>query len=433
VDFVLFIVVTAILFIRPTDFVPGLEVPLYLIAIVSCSLLSWHKIVAQLGASALKERPVLVFAIGILVLSVLSNLVNGKLENSGDFVADFVKFLIFYLLMLAQLDSPRRLRVFTSWVACIIVVPVALAVAHFHGLIHVPAFLVTVDDGGNVLAEGATTIRRLGATGNFADPNDLCEIVNCAMIFSLCGLLRRGGGLARLLWLAPLALFGYALILTQSRGGFLAALAGVAVLYLSRFRGVKSLVLGGAILAMMFAFASGRQSTLSTKEGTGQGRIQIWDTGFEMIKESPLFGHGSGALQQKLGRSAHNAFVAIYTDLGVPGGTLLFGQYFYCLANLVKLGSKKVTLPDPEMRRLRPYLLASMASFATSEMSLTHPYALITYTMFGLGSAGIRLADPSPPLAEVNLSGRLVSKVLLYSVAFFLALYAFVRLSVRYG
>ena len=41
VDFFLFILVTAILFIRPTDFVPGLEaVPLYYLAILPCLIVS---------------------------------------------------------------------------------------------------------------------------------------------------------------------------------------------------------------------------------------------------------------------------------------------------------------------------------------------------------------------------------------------------------
>ena len=94
------------------------------------------------------------------------------------------------------------------------------------------------------------------APGIFGDPNDVCEILNCAMIFSLYGLLDRGGGLRRVLWLAPMALFGHALALTHSRGGFLGAVVGLMVLFRSRFRGTKSLVLAGAALALMFVLSS---------------------------------------------------------------------------------------------------------------------------------------------------------------------------------
>ena len=68
-DFGLFLLVTAIMIIRPADFVPGLvDVPLYQIAIVPCIILSWHKLIPQLTMAGLRERPVLVFGIGILLV-----------------------------------------------------------------------------------------------------------------------------------------------------------------------------------------------------------------------------------------------------------------------------------------------------------------------------------------------------------------------------
>ena len=63
-------------------------------------------------------------------------------------------------------------------------------------------------------------------------------------------------------------------------------------------------------------------------------------------------------------------------------------------------------MPDPRLCQLQPFLLASLASFATSEMSLTNPFSLVTYVMFGLATVFIRLADPSPPLPDLLLNGR---------------------------
>jgi hypothetical protein len=424
-DFALFILVTAILFIRPTDFVPGLdEVPIYQIAIVPCILLSWHKLVPQLSPAALKERPVFVFGIGILVVSIISNLLRGKVETGSEVVVEYVKVLIFYLLMLAHLDSPGRLRLFGGCLVGIILVPITLAVLNYNGYINITSFKVLDDDG----------YRRLTATGNFGDPNDACEIINCAMLLSLPGLLARGGGPGRVLWLAPLGIFGYALKLTQSRGGFLGAAVGLVVLLRGRFRGMKSLVLVGAALGLLFLLIGGsRQTSLDTGEGTGQGRIQLWDAGFELMKRSPLIGWGTGGFLENVKRVAHNAFVQTYTDLGFFGGTLFVGQYFYCLMNLAKLGSKRFTLPDPELRRLHPFFLALLAGFATSEMSVTNAFSPVNYTMFGLATAFIRLADPSPPLPDLVLSWTLVRRVILFSCLFLVALYIFIRMNLRYG
>lgn len=345
-DFVLFILVTAILFLRPSDFVPGLEVvPLYLIAIVPCLLLSWNKLVPQLSMKGLRELPVLVFGIGILLVSIISSSVNERFQLGVDFASGFIKLLILFMLMLAQLDSARRLKFFLGCLVGIILIPIVLAVLNFHGYIGISAF-ETMDSEG---------VRRIGATGNFGDPNDVCEILNVAMIFSLYGLLDRGRGLTRVLWLAPMALFGYALALTQSRGGFLGAAAGLAVLLLSRFQGTKSLVMAAMLLALMFVvFGGGRQTSFSTGEGTSQSRIQLWDDGFEMFKQSPLIGVGIDGFFDPIGHAPHNAFVKAYAELGFLGGALLFGQYFYSLRNLASLGSKRVTLPDREMSRLHP-------------------------------------------------------------------------------
>ncbi len=427
VDFALFILVTAIMFIRPMDFVPGLEgAPIYLIAVVPCIILSWHKLVPQLSTAGLRDRPVLVFGIGIVLVSIVSNLAHAQFQTAFDFATDFAKLLIFYLLMLAHIDSPSRLRLFLGFLVFIILIPILLAVLNYDGYIEIPGFGVLVERDGT---------RRLGAgaTGNFGDPNDVCEIINCAMLFSLYRLLDRDGGLARVIWLAPMALFGHALAMTNSRGGFLGAVVGLMVLFRSQFRGTKSLVLAGAALAIMFVVFGGRQTSLGTAEGTSQSRIQLWDEGFLLLRGSPLIGIGIGQFGWIEGHVAHNAFIQTYTELGILGGTLLFGQYFYCLKNLTKLVARRATVPDPVMRRVLPFLLASLASFATSEMSLTNPFCLVTYAMLGLATVGIRLANPSPPLPDLLLSRTLIGRMVIFSGLFLVALYVFTRLSVRYG
>jgi len=425
VDFVLFLLVTAIMIIRPADFVPGLMgANLYLIAIIPCILLSWHKVIPQLTAEGLRERPILVFGIGILLVAMISNLLHGQFQIAFDFATEFLKILMFYLLMLGHIDSPARLKLFLGFLVGAILIPILLAVLNFHGYINIPAFHILTEYDG---------IRRLCGSGVFADPNDVCEILVCGMLLCLYGLLDRGRGLKRLIWLAPLALFGHALNLTQSRGGFLGAVVGLAVLFRSRFKGTKSLVLAGAAMAVMFVQFGGRQTDLSTRESTSQTRIQLWDDGLEMFKRTPLIGIGTGQFVENMGHVAHNAFVQTYTELGFFGGTLLFGQYFWGLKSLTRLGSRQVTLPDPEVRRVRPFLLASLASYATSEMSLTNPFGLLTYAMFGLAAVCIRLADPSPPLPDLLYSSTLVRRTMLYSGLFLVGLYVFTKVNVRYG
>jgi O-antigen ligase len=190
---------------------------------------------------------------------------------------------------------------------------------------------------------------------------------------------------------------------------------------------------GAALVIMFYLFGGGRQTDISTKEGSSQGRIQGWDTAFHCFRGSPLIGIGPGEFDKANGgHAAHNAFMQTYAELGFLGGTLLFGQYFYCLKNLTKLAAARATVADPVMRGTIPFLLACLASFATSEMSLTNWFGLVTYVMFGLASVGIRLANPSPPLPDLLLSGSLLRRIILYSGLFLVGLSVFVRLNVAY-
>jgi hypothetical protein len=428
VDFALFLAVVAIQFIRPNDLIPALgSIPLYLIAVVLCILFSWHKMLGLLSARGLQECPVLAFGIGILLVSIISNTARRQFTFGIDFAAGFSKVLIFYLLLLAIVDTPRRFRQFLASLIPIIAIPIIVVMCHFYGYVHIEAF----DRPENP----DPSLRRMSGAGNFGDPNDICEILNCATIFTLCSLFNRDGGCSRVVWILPLGLFGRALSLTQSRGGFLAALAGLLVLLRARFRGAKWLVMAALGLLLMFVGFAGRQTSIDASQGTAQGRIQGWNIAFSLMQRSPLnllIGTGFGQLQMHTTHVAHNGFIQLYTELGFFGGTLLFGQFFYCLTNLAKMGASGVVLPDPTMRRLRPYVMAALVSFGTSEMSLTNPCSLIAYTMLGQASVFVRLANPIPPLPDLLLSRALFRRVFVFSALFLMSLFVFTKVMVRY-
>ena len=208
-DFFLFVLVTGALYVRPQDFVPGLAgVPLYQILIVSCILVSWNRLASRLTSNAFREDPTAAMVVGILLVSLVSNLAHGDLETAFDFGTEFGKIVLFYLLLVGIVDSPIRLRRFLACLVGFDLVPTILALLQYHGMINIPAFSA-MDEGG---------VLRLHATGNFGDPNDFCEILNTAMLFSLYRLMHRGRGWSRPLWLAPVPVLGLALSLTKSRG-----------------------------------------------------------------------------------------------------------------------------------------------------------------------------------------------------------------------
>lgn len=434
--FLLFILVSGVLFIRPTDFIPLLEaVPLYAVLIVGCILLYWNRLITQVSVPSLRERPVTACMFGMLLISVLSNLARMDIDAAFGFGVEFAKVIVYFLLLVGVVDSPGRLQRFLTCIAAIDLIPTILALLHYHGMIDISAFQALKDTDSSHFDPAetgeATVILRLKGSGAFGDPNDVCEILNPAMLFSLYGLMNPRRGWVRFLWLAPMVVFGHALSLTQSRGGFIGLLVGLMVLFWARYGRRKSILLAGVILPVIFVLFGGRQTSISTREGTGQARIQRWAEGFVLLRHSPIFGIGTDQFVENVGLVAHNSFVHAYTELGFFGGTFYFGGFYYALRMLGRLGSPLVTIRDPEIRRMRPYILAAVTGYAVSELSLTHCYALSTYAMLGLATVCIRLADPEPPLPGSRLDGRLVLRVVGASALFLVALYIYTQRSVR--
>jgi len=434
VDFFLLVLTTAVLYIRPTDFVSGLEnVPLYLVLIVSCILASWNRLLSRLSSKGFRQDSTAFMVVGILLVSLITNLVRGDLQTTVDFGSEFGKVALYYLLVVAVLDSPRRLRRFLSWLVVIDLFPAVLALLQYYGMINIPAFKAMEDafqfdpDTGE-----STWVNRLHGTGNFGDPNDVCEILNTAMIFSFYGLMDSGRGRSRLLWMVPIPVLGLALFLTRSRGGFLGAVGGFLLLFWARYGRRKCILLAAVALpAAMFLF-SGRQTSLSLSEGTSQQRIQLWSESFQAFRTSPIWGIGTNLLGQRMGLVAHNSFVHAYAELGFVGGTFFFGAYYTVLTSLARLGATPTTVRDPELRGVRPYIMAAVLSCAVSRMSLSLCYSVSTYAILGVGAACVRLADAEPSLAESRPRRPLAFRLFRASLIFLIALYVMVRLTLRW-
>ena len=95
-SFFLFFLVTCVLFIRPSDFIPELG-SLYLILISACLLTSWTVVTEQLAAGSLERRPITVGVLGLLAAMVLSILYNFRLELLATEAFEYVKVTLFYL------------------------------------------------------------------------------------------------------------------------------------------------------------------------------------------------------------------------------------------------------------------------------------------------------------------------------------------------
>jgi hypothetical protein len=434
-SFWLFILVTATLFVRPSEIVPGLaEVPVYEGLIVVCLLVASPSLFRMMAArGALASQPITVCVLGVLLAIVLSHVAHAYPGGAVSGFIQFGKIFLYYLLLIGVVNSPARLRSFLSWLVLFILVVAVLALVEYHGIAEIPSITTLQDKDLDEETGETVLIPRLRSTGIFGDPNDLCNMLAVGMTLALYRLTDRRTGRSRFLWLAPLGLLGYGVVLTQSRGGLLALLAGWGVLFASRFGLRKTLLLGAAAVPLLSLVIGGRQMTFSATQGTGQERLQLWNEAISYFRESPLFGIGQGGYADRVGLVAHNSFLHAFTELGLVGGTFFVGAFFSALYGCWCLGFPALQVADPDLRRLRPYIMASLTSYAVGLISLTRVYVVTTYLVLALGGAYLQLAAPTGPYPALQFNRRLVLQIAGVSGLVLLCIYLVARFFVNRG
>jgi putative inorganic carbon (HCO3(-)) transporter len=141
----------------------------------------------------------------------------------------------------------------------------------------------------------------------------------------------------RLLYTAAVACGGVVLLLTQSRGAWVAIVLSLAVLLALRWRWGWLIGLGmaaaGLLLAVLVGFDEAASALMmSASLGSLAGRLEVWSRAIFLIQDFPFTGIGMGSFTETADRlypfflylpasieHAHNLFLQIAVDLGLLG------------------------------------------------------------------------------------------------------------------
>jgi putative inorganic carbon (hco3(-)) transporter len=434
IAFYLFLLVNAVLFVRPAEIVPALEgAPIYEVVILSALAATASAVWKQVTLRNLSARPLTVCMFGLLAAVVFANLSHGALYEARTDSVGFAKIVLYYLLLVAVVNTPAKLRVFLGWLGGLILILTTLTLLQYHGAINVASLEAIQQREVDATTGESRVFPRLCGMGIFHDPNDLSVILVMGIMISLSRLGERGA--ARFFWLVPLAIMGYALSLTHSRGGLIALLFSLMALFVARFRGWKALLMAGAILPGIVLLLGGRQTNidLSNQNDTSQQRIRLWRDGLVMLHRAPVFGIGTGKYEEEAGLVAHNSFIHAYTELGVFGGTLFLGAFVYPLGVLYRLGSRKGRVMHPTLHRLRPCVLASATGMVGGMLSLSRVYTLMPYVILGVVMVFLRLAGPAAPSLVPRSTPRVAFRLLVLGMLFLAGAEVFVRIFAGQG
>jgi len=389
-NFVFFVVLNAVLFIRPEELYPSITgLRLYMLAIVPCVLLSLRPIAQLLSLDALRRRPVavcvLLFYASTLVTQIIAGDVEGALLRSAP---GFGKVILYYFLLLAVVNTRERFRAFVAALVVQILALTAIALAQQYGVTDFPNIKPAMQGMVDPETGERYAIPRMASSGIFGDPNDLCLILGLGLLCCVYGATTTDlGPLGLVLWLLPVPVFVAALLETHSRGGLLGVLAGGAAYLYSRFGGARALPLAVAGVVAVLVAIGGRQADVGSGGGTAHERLVMWAEGLSTLFQQPLAvptGLGLGWFPGEFGLVAHNSFVEAYVELGLLGGGAFLGAFLLGLRLLDRLG-KGVDAAGWAVEA-RHFGFAVLAAYAVGCYSLTRNYVIPTYLVLGLAS-----------------------------------------------
>lgn len=435
-NFAFFLILNAVLLIRPEEIIPDIAgIRLYLTSIIICSIATCPQIIAQLRPTELKNRPITICVLGLLVAGILSHLARSRSELAIDFVGDFIKVVLYYLILVGVISTPARMHNFIKFIIPLVMVLTTIGILSFHGYIQVEALApLTRNDVYDPETGKALTFYQLRSSGIYNDPNDLCMILTTAIICCLAISTTSDILITKITWLMPVALFGYAIVLTGSRGGLLALLAALFALACLRLGPRRGGVLALICLPALLLLVGGRQANLNIGgNDTAQERMRLWVDGLELMKSFPLLGIGVDEYAKEFDLVAHNSFIQGYVETGLFGGSIFLAAFLLSAIGILMLPRYPEFLSrDDRFRTLRPFVFAIVVGYATGAFSLSRNFVIPTYMIFGLAASYIKLSFTHTPL-EYQMTKRLAGQLAVLGVLGIVFLKFFTQYMVNFG
>jgi O-antigen ligase len=309
-----------------------------------------------------------------------------------DTFLDGLKYLAIFLVAANVVDSPIRLRRFVCALAVVSVIPAFGAISSYYR--------------GEHLVDGD----RAGWIGIFGNPNDLAYHLVIGIAMALAAASAAKSRFERLFYFSLLAPIVYALLLTQSRGGMIAA-AVVGLFWLSRsFRRASLLFRIWAVgLSVGAVLMLGRPTGIFEKrteassyhgeDVSARGRVDAWRTGMEIARQRPLTGVGAGAFMIAWPefapgdagppRTTHNTFIQLVGELGFPALALF----------LTALGAGLLGAARAARTRLEPWargIQCGLVGFAVCSLWGGLAFSWPLYLLLGAAWGAERMARKLP-------------------------------------
>jgi hypothetical protein len=258
---------------------------------------------------------------------------------------------------------------------------------------------------------------RVRYRGTLQDPNELSLVLGIAIPFALAFLDRRRTVARMILATLTIAMVGLCAYFTASRGGQLVFLTVLGVYFVNRYGLRRGVVIGVLLALPLLVLGGGGGGESSTVE-----RTECWWVGLHLFVASPVFGVGFGQFTEHHYLTAHNSFILVAAELGLPG-MLLWTSVIY-VALKVPFQALRAQLP-PVARTWALAVLASIAGLVVGSFFLSFAYKDALWIYVGLTGALYQAICRHDPTFRVTFDLRDFGWVALADLGLLIVLIAY--------
>jgi putative inorganic carbon (HCO3(-)) transporter len=349
------------------------------------------------------RSPQVYLMLGLTAAVPVSLIANGQAGGALRGLREFLVSGIVFFLVLAAVDTVRKMRVlaFVVVISAVYLLSQSLYGWYSNGLQSQYVYRQHIyNSQQDVIGE----FPRLQSVGFLEDPNAFAQYLLVAV-----GLLTLAWGLGRwqlnlkgnlkrnlALVLLPSAYLLYGVLVTHSRGG----LVGVAILVFflleKRVGKIISLVLAGGLLRCLFWMGAAGPRAISLADPATAGRIEIAQKSIEMSRSSPLFGvgfHMFGAHNLSSPLTAHNSLLLCLAELGIFGTLFWLGLIVFSILDLNRILRNDIP-PTKQAAGLAGTANAvriALFTFFGTALFLSQTYAMTLFLLLGMAAAARQL------------------------------------------
>lgn len=356
------------------------------------------------GFAALREhRRLIVVVLGLLLWWAVS---LGWAPQAGLGTGTLVDYAIAAMVALiaaTTLTEGRHVR----WVLIAFVAGAALSVL-------IGFASSGLDPAASAIDSATQTEGRLQGGGG--DPNYLAAGLVPAIVLAGALVVQYRNGAARTGLAIAIAIVVAGLAATESRGGALAAMAAAVtaliVLRHHRQHVLAALAVIATLAAVWFAAFPGAWQRVTSIDGGGNGRSDLWHVALRVAGDHPAAGIGLGNFETQARRYvrrpgqltyvrlivdrphvAHNTYLQILAETGVVGLVLWLGAALGFLGVARRAGHALERVGEPDLAMLARALFIAQVAMLVALVFITDGYDKRLWLLFALGPVLLGVAQ----------------------------------------